>query len=188
MNTTWVAAGFVVALLCPTAMAAAEEKEPLAVVALGGAGEWGFPGGKFSRGPSAAVEFSLIKEWVEVEIGGAKLFRRGHSEWEAEAVFRKPFTLSETTEFMIGLGPIWSQAKGESGKMGHHIRGRLHVLVIAREKVWLVRGTKLLRHRQRKFARCERRLSHRYLLMAAAIRLRRKVGRDGVPRLHRFCV
>jgi hypothetical protein len=120
MNTKWAAAGLVIALLCPLGMAAAEEKdkEPLAVVALGGAGEWGFPGGKFSRGPSAAVEFSLIKEWVEVEIGGAKLFRRGTSEWEAEVVFRKPFTLSNTAEFMIGLGPIWTQAKGESGKWG----------------------------------------------------------------------
>jgi len=118
MTTTWAVPGLVIILLGFPGAAAAEEKEPLAVIALGGAGEWGFPGGKFSRGPSAAVEFSLIKEWVEVEIGGAKLFRRGHSEWEAEVVFRKPFTLSETTEFMIGLGPIWTQAKGESGKWG----------------------------------------------------------------------
>jgi len=118
MTTTWAVPGLVIILLGFPGAAAAEEKEPLAVIALGGAGEWGFPGGKFSRGPSAAVEFALIKEWVEVEIGGAKLFRRGHSEWEAEVVFRKPFTLSETTEFMIGLGPIWTQAKGESGKWG----------------------------------------------------------------------
>jgi hypothetical protein len=118
MNTKWVVVGLAIASLCPPGVAAAEEKEPLAVVALGGAGEWGFPGGKFSSGPSAAVEFSLIKEWVEVEVGTAKLFRHGNSEWEAEAVFRKPFTLSETTELMIGLGPIWSQAKGESGKWG----------------------------------------------------------------------
>ena len=65
-----------------------------------------------------AVEFALIKEWVEVEVGGAKLFRRGNSEWEADIVFRKPFTLSETTEFMIGLGPMWTKATGESWKVG----------------------------------------------------------------------
>jgi len=118
MQAKWALPGLLIILLGFQDIAAAEEKEPLAVIALGGAGEWGFPGGKFSRGPSAAVEFSLIKEWVEVEVGGAKLFRRGHSEWEAEVVFRKPFTLSETTEFMIGLGPIWTQAKGESGKWG----------------------------------------------------------------------
>ena len=110
----WVA----ITLLMVPGMATAEENEPLAVVALGGAGEWGFPGGKLSRGPSAAVEFSLIKDWVEVEVGGAKLFRRGISEWEAELVFRKPFTLSETTELMVGLGPVWSKANGENGKVG----------------------------------------------------------------------
>src|SRR5437016_8601317 len=112
MNATRGVLGIAVALLISPSLAAAEEKEkdPLAVVALGAAGEWGFPDGKFSRGPSAAVEFSLIKDWVEVEVGGARLFRRGVSEWEGEVVFRKPFTLSETTEFMIGLGPIWMKA------------------------------------------------------------------------------
>ena len=72
-----------VGLLLSAENAQAEEKEkdndPLAAISLGGTGEWGFPGGKFSRGPSAAVEFPLIKDWVEV--GGAKLFRRGLSEW-----------------------------------------------------------------------------------------------------------
>jgi hypothetical protein len=51
-------------------------------------------------------------------MGGAKLFRRGTSEWENEIVFRKPFTLSETTELMVGLGPVWSKARGENGKVG----------------------------------------------------------------------
>jgi len=118
MNKGIALTALAVALLLSAERVRAEEKEPLAVIALGAAGEWGFPGGKFSRGPSAAIEFALIKDWVEVEIGGAKLFRRGTSEWEAEIVFRKPFTLSETTEFMIGLGPIWSWEKGESGKVG----------------------------------------------------------------------
>src|SRR5215470_9865947 len=101
MNAKWGLLATTVALLTSANTATAEEKDkdPLAVIALGAAGEWGFPGGKFSRGPSAAVEFSLIKDWVEVEIGGARLFRRGVSEWEGEVVFRKPFTLSETTEF-----------------------------------------------------------------------------------------
>jgi len=120
MDSKTVAAASLSALLLSASMATAEEKEsePLAVVALVAAGEWGFPGGKFSRGPSAAVEFSLLKDWVEVEIGGARLFRRGISEWEGEVVFRKPFTLSNTTEFMIGLGPIWTKAAGESTRVG----------------------------------------------------------------------
>jgi hypothetical protein len=120
MNAKWVLLGITVPLLMSANTVTAEEKEkdPLAVIALGSEGEWGFPGGKFSRGPSAAVEFSLIKDWVEVEIGGARLFRRGVADWESEVVFRKPFTLSETTEFMIGLGPMWTKASGEPAKLG----------------------------------------------------------------------
>jgi hypothetical protein len=99
--------------------ALAEDKsEPLAVFSIGPAGEWSFSERAFSKGPSAAVEFTLIKEWLEVEIGGSKLFRPGHSEWEMEAVFRKPFDLSDTAEYMIGLGPLWTMAKGESSKAG----------------------------------------------------------------------
>jgi len=118
MNKAVALAGLAVALLSSVEPARAEEKEPLAVIALGVAGEWGLPGHTFSRGPALAVEFSVIKDWLEIEVGGAKLFRRGHSEWEAEVVFRKPFTLSETAEFMIGLGPMWTYAKGEGAKIG----------------------------------------------------------------------
>ena len=118
MNKAITLAGLAGALLLSVETSRAEDKEPLAVVALGVAGEWSFQEHAFSRGPSAAVEFSLIKDWLEVEIGGARLFRRGHSEWEMEVVFRKPFNLSETAEFMIGLGPMWTAATGDSAKFG----------------------------------------------------------------------
>ena len=110
--------GLAVALLLSAQTASAEEKEPLAVIGLGAAFERGSEAAQFSRGPTASVEFNVIKDWLEIEVGGAKLFRRGHSEWEAEVVFRKPFDLSETTEFMVGLGPMWTQAKGEGTKRG----------------------------------------------------------------------
>jgi hypothetical protein len=98
--------------------AQAEDKEPTAVVALGPAGEWAFPGGKSSLGPSASVEFSVIKDWLEIEVGGASLFRRGRTGWETDVLFKKPFTLSNTVELMIGAGPTWSYANGETGKTG----------------------------------------------------------------------
>jgi hypothetical protein len=78
--------------------ARAEEKEPSAVVAIGPEGELGFPGGRFSIGPSASVEFSVIENWLEIEIGGGTLFGRGQKEWEADVLFKKPFTLSDTVE------------------------------------------------------------------------------------------
>jgi hypothetical protein len=105
-------------LLLQSGMARAEEREPLAVIMLGAASEWSISDKALSFGPSAGVEFSVIKDWLEIEVAGAKLFRRGHSEWETELVFRKPFTLSDTAELMVGLGPIWTYAKGEGAKIG----------------------------------------------------------------------
>ena len=62
-----------IALIGMQARAAEKEKEPLAIIELGGAGEWGVSGGS-GFGPSAAVEFEPIKDWLEIEIGTAPLF------------------------------------------------------------------------------------------------------------------
>ena len=44
-------------------------------IELGGTGEWTFTG-ETSFGPSAAVEFEPIKDWLEIEIGTGPLFRQ----------------------------------------------------------------------------------------------------------------
>jgi len=93
-------------LFCATT-AQAEEKEPTAIVELGGAGEWSLSGGS-SFGPSAAVEFTAIKEWLEIEVGVSPLFSRGRTEWDTDLLFKKPFALSDKVEFMFGVGPQWS--------------------------------------------------------------------------------
>jgi hypothetical protein len=111
------AAGCLALLFLFGGMAKAEEKEPSAV-AIGPEGEWGFPGNRFSIGPSASVEFSVIKDWLEIEIGGGPLFSRGQKEWEADVLFKKQFTLSKTVELMVGAGRSWSYATGETGKTG----------------------------------------------------------------------
>jgi hypothetical protein len=116
MGRHGTAAIFSMALLLVGGMARGEEKEPSAVVAIGPEGEWAFPGSVFSVGPSASIEFSVIKEWLEIEIGGGSLFRRGRTEWEGDVLFKKPFTLSSTVELMVGAGPSWSYATGETGK------------------------------------------------------------------------
>src|SRR3954451_18843063 len=114
--------GLAAALLLTGQQASAEDKDkdkdPFAVLMLGPAGEHSFTERAFSRGPSASVEFGVIKDWLEIEVGGARMFRRGHSEWETEILFKKPFELNETTELMIGLGPVWTFAKGEGTKVG----------------------------------------------------------------------
>jgi len=120
MSRNLVVLGVTAALFgyAQAATAAEKDNDPLWVGMIGVAGEWAVPGGDFSTGPSLSVEFNVIKDWLEIEIGGAKLFRGSNWQFENEVVFRKPFTLSEMTEMMVGLGPMWSKAKGQNGKVG----------------------------------------------------------------------
>jgi hypothetical protein len=55
----------------------------------------------------AAVEFTPIKNWLEIEAGVTSLFSRGTTEWDTGLVFKKPFELSPNIEFEPGAGPQW---------------------------------------------------------------------------------
>jgi len=91
-------------LLLFTEQARAEEKEPAAIVEVGSAGEWSLQGTS-SFGPSAAIEFTPIEHWLEIEAGVSTLFGNGQTEWDTDLLFKKPFTLSDKVEFMVGVGP-----------------------------------------------------------------------------------
>ena len=105
------ARGYALALLLfagtATALAEDKNKEPLAIIQLGGSGEWGFNGGGFGFGPTAAVEFTPIKNWLEVETGVSTLFSKGRTEWDYDFILKKPLDLSSYVEFEPGLGPVW---------------------------------------------------------------------------------
>ena len=47
----------------------AEEKELFAVIELGSATERSIQEGTYSTGPSASIEFPVIKNWLEIEAG-----------------------------------------------------------------------------------------------------------------------
>jgi hypothetical protein len=102
--------------------ARAEEKEPQAIVEIGGSGNWGLSGAS-SFGPTVAVEFTPIKDWLEIEVGTGPMFGNGIREWDTDILFKKPFTLSEKVEFMIGAGPQWGSAFSGSTKAGIEIAG-----------------------------------------------------------------
>src|SRR6516165_6324637 len=112
--------GLIVALLSVAVNAQAEEKEkePFAIVELGGAGGWSLTGGGSGFGPSAAIEFEPIKNWLEIEVGTAPLFGNGHAELDTDILFKKPFSLSDKMEFMVGAGPQWSYTINGTGKLG----------------------------------------------------------------------
>jgi hypothetical protein len=97
------------ALYLPTA-SWAEDKEPLALIELGAATERSIQENVSSFGPTVGVEFPVIKGWLEMGIGVSPLFRPGQTEWQTDILFKKPFTLSDKVEFMVGVGPQVSYA------------------------------------------------------------------------------
>jgi hypothetical protein len=96
-------------LCAGNAFAQSVDKEPAAIVELGGAGDWNVKGGS-SFGPTAAVEVTPIENWLELEAGVTPLFARHSKEWDVDLLFKKPWTLSRKAEFMVGLGPEWVHA------------------------------------------------------------------------------
>jgi hypothetical protein len=98
-------------LLCAgNAFAQSVEREPAAIVELGGAANWNVKGGGSSFGPTVAVEVTPIEKWLELEAGVTPLFSRHTTEWDIDLLFKKPWTLSKKAEFMIGVGPQWVHA------------------------------------------------------------------------------
>ena len=104
------------ALLLFSGAASAEEKEkePFAILELGGAGTWDVNGSS-AFGPTAAIEFEPIKNYLVIEAGLTPFFdNAGHADWDFDLLFRHSFELSKKLEFEPGIGPTWSS----SGQVG----------------------------------------------------------------------
>jgi hypothetical protein len=81
------------------------------VFELGTAGEWSsddgaHPGGTF------AFEITPIEHWLELEIGIAVIRNDEATELPIDVLFKKPWRLSPTFEFMVGVGPELIHATG----------------------------------------------------------------------------
>jgi hypothetical protein len=102
--------------------AQSDEKEPVAILELGGAGSGGFHGGSSSGGPTIAAEVTPIENWLELEGGVTALFAKGSTEWDTDLLFKKPWTLSRKVEFMAGIGPEWAHTD-ENGATHNSLAG-----------------------------------------------------------------
>ena len=91
--------------------AADKAPEPAAIVELGGAAGWSTSSAASSFGPTVAVEVTPIEKWLELEAGITSLFTRHSTEWDADLLFKKPWTLSKKVEFMFGVGPEWVRTR-----------------------------------------------------------------------------
>jgi hypothetical protein len=99
-----------------------EDKDPLAIVELGAAMGWNVKGGAAGVGPNVAVEVTPIEHWLELEAGTSALFSSNSREWDTDLLFKKPWTLSKTAEFMFGIGPEWVHTR-EKGKTTNSVAG-----------------------------------------------------------------
>jgi hypothetical protein len=108
---TWLAASLLLCGEVAFAQTVDVDKEPAAIIELGGAAGVDLKDSGSSFGPDFAVEFTPIKNWLEIEAGVTPLFTRHSTEWDIDILFKKPWTLSETAELMIGLGPEWIRSK-----------------------------------------------------------------------------
>lgn len=123
-----VKSGVTVWLLFCSATAVAQEndreaEEPAAIVELGGAASHNLKGGS-GFGADLAAEITPIENWLELEAGVTPVFARHATEWDADFLFKKPWTISKKLEFMIGIGPEWVHTK-QNGITRNALAGEL---------------------------------------------------------------
>jgi len=114
-----------VSLLFCAGQADAEENraaEEPAVIELGAAPSRNLNDHTSSFGPTVAVEVTPIENWLELEAGVTPSFGRHSTEWATDLLFKKPWTLSPTVEFMAGIGPEWIHTT-ESGTITDSVAG-----------------------------------------------------------------
>src|SRR5580698_9286012 len=100
---------------CGNPQKAAEDKDPIAIVELGAATSWNLSGGAATFAPNLAAEVTPIENWLELEAGVSPFYTRNSTEWDADLLFKKPWTISKKAEFMAGVGPQWAHIK-QGGK------------------------------------------------------------------------
>jgi hypothetical protein len=79
------------------------------ILEIGAAGEWPLSGERPNFGGTIAAEIEAVEDWLELEFGLTTLGTAGHKELSGDILFKKPFRLSPTAEFMIGAGPSFSR-------------------------------------------------------------------------------
>jgi hypothetical protein len=94
-------------LCSANAYAQSDDKKPVAILEIGAAPDLSVTGGGSSFGPTVAIEFTPVENWLELEAGVTPLFARHSTEWDTDLLFKKPWTLSRNVEFMFGVGPEW---------------------------------------------------------------------------------
>jgi hypothetical protein len=91
----------------------AAEADHAVVFELGAAGDWSRDGGVHPGG-TFAFEVTPIEHWLELEVGVTVIRSDGSTEVPVDVLFKKPWQLSRTVEFMAGAGPELVHAIGRN--------------------------------------------------------------------------
>jgi hypothetical protein len=104
------------AIACATAshgQETAPEDDPSVILEVGAATSWDTSGGAATFAPNFAAEITPIENWLELEAGVSPFFTKNSTEWDTDLLFKKPWTLSKTAEFMFGVGPEWVHLRSQ---------------------------------------------------------------------------
>jgi hypothetical protein len=99
-----------------------EKEDPIAILELGAATSWNLSGGAATFAPNLAAEVTPIENWLEIEAGVSPYYTRNSTEWDTDLLFKKPWTISRKSEFMLGAGPEWVHFK-QNGKSTNSVAG-----------------------------------------------------------------
>lgn len=99
-------------------------EDPSLILEVAAATDWNFSGGAATFAPNLAAEYTPIEGWLELEAGVSPFFTRNSTEWDIDLLFKKPWTISKKTEFMIGVGPQWIHLQ-QNGRTTNSISGEM---------------------------------------------------------------
>jgi hypothetical protein len=100
------------------------EKEAAGILELGAEPARSLSGAGWTLSPTVAAEVTPIENWLELEIGVTPTFSNHSTEWDADLLFKKPWTLSKKVEFMFGVGPEWIHVR-ENGVSTNSVAGEI---------------------------------------------------------------
>ena len=100
------------------------DDDPSYILEVGAATSWTTTGGSATFAPNLAAETTPIEHWLELEAGVSPFFTRNSTEWDTDLLFKKPWTLSNKAEFMLGVGPQWVYFK-QDGRSSNTLTGEV---------------------------------------------------------------
>ncbi|WP_263385688.1 hypothetical protein [Granulicella arctica] len=100
------------------------DDDPRVILEIGAATSWNFSGGAATFAPNLAAETTPIENVLELEAGISPFYSKGSTEWDTDLLFKKPWTLSAKTEFMLGVGPEWVHLQ-QGGKTSNTLAGEI---------------------------------------------------------------